>query len=645
MKKLFATFSDFLLRLHFMEAAEKRRFITELVPLITIIIIALFLLPIAGVSVSNNTAKYLHRANKILHNQDQRMLFEDKGIEVDRGPLFPMMVALGFKLMGKSVQSAILITRGFFALGIILTYLLGRVLYDKVVGILCSSFVLTSYGVNRIATSIDTDIVHPFFILLFVLLYYLSLNRLSRRWAVSAGLSLGLAFMVKESAIFCLGLPVGVAIFAATGKRWDYGKLGLWMIGGTLVCMLPLAIQTIVKYSSLMPLLGAAHPQYQQVISTSGGFDSPLLYWCHVFTVGLKNALVGYYQGALQKVTPLSSLMIFGWLFVCIRGFVSKRTNDLVLGISIASFLPLILRVGDGGLRSGQTANVYMLLYVALAIFVASSSGYLVDQLVSHKLIYRKLAVTLSNVLIVSFGILFILLQLFSGGNTWREWTQGRTSLAIFSREPFKVYGRYTIEQQEAADWLKKNTLKGSKIVADGYSHEALDFFGVSKGDIPVFHPKKSVSIALGSIKKRNDNDRPVYLITYHSFDTGSQSRRVMFPIFEEDIITATKKGNPDYIVISARGLFLQAYFNKAKWAELKYENSDVKIYKISSSEIGHVMMEDVCVNDEINYHLKWLKENFPEEYSLLLEKLEELGLSIGELERSQCRFPAGQVY
>ncbi|GAI46929.1 unnamed protein product, partial [marine sediment metagenome] len=130
----------------------------------------------------------------------------------------------------------------------------------------------------------------------------------------------------------------------------------------------------------------------------------------------------------------------------------------------------------------------------------------------------------------------------------------------------FEVYGRYTNEQQEAAKWLKKNASKNAKIIADGYTREALDFFEVADYEIPAFHPTKDIRI-LSSIKKREDNARPLYLITYSNFEDAAKRHRVMFPIFEEDIVSVLKKENPDYLVISGRGSFFRAYFDKARWA------------------------------------------------------------------------------
>jgi len=189
----------------------------------------------------------------------------------------------------------------------------------------------------------------------------------------------------------------------------------------------------------------------------------------------------------------------------------------------------------------------------------------------------------------------------------------------------------------------KRNAKKNATIVADGYINEALDFFDAADYEIPIFHPK--TGIPLGSIEKRDDNIEPLYFITYHGFASGSQRHRVIYPIFEEDIVGVLKKQNPDYLVISGRGLFLIAYFDQAEWACLKFDNNRVRIYEIHLDKFKPVTFVNVGVNETINEDLIWLEENYPDEYLLFKEDIEALGLTIDELKNSQLRFPPWQIY
>ncbi len=812
------------------------KIIKEGVPLLIVIIFALLIFRVKGVPITNNSARYIQKASNISQELGPAM-FKGDALTARR-PLFPVILALGFKLRGKSVESASLVTRMFFTLQIILIYLLGRFFYDKSVGLLSSGLVLTSYGVNLVACYVNTDIVQPFFILLFILIYYIALTRSSKIWAVSAGIILGLALMVKESAWFCFFIPIGIVFLAPKGKRWEYGKLGFWVIGTMAIPLVLWAIYIVHTNDSFHSILDVARWQFGSATwRIFGQFGYPFKYWTNMFITGLPKTLFKYYQIFLQKVTPLSFLMIFGWFFVFIRGLISRKTSDLILTTSVICSLPIIIRVVEDGDRLGQSTMVYMFLYLTLSIFVVSCISLLMIYAVKFNYKYKKFNIISSavrkhprligNLLIILVGFFLIKAQLFGkNGSTWYQWTEHSYSLSIFSKKQFEVYGRYTIEQQETAEWLKKNASKNAKIIADGYTNEALDFFEVADYEIPTFHPTKEISVPLGSIKKGNenidgfvvganiltdnepdsgpgvdliqngnfsadtdppprwtvggatatltteangqagncmmvttngaapgvayqqkavtigkfyklivyfkkgtatngtievgypadltayasaisitdsawtayavtfkaadanlvirlsatqwaagktayfdeiscyeipatcvaanpdamdtwDNDNipPLYFITYSNFNSGAQRHRIIFPIFEEDIMTVLKRENPDYLVISSRGIFLGAYFDKASWACLKFENHRARIYEIHLDRFEPVIFEDIGVNETIGEHLTWLEKDFPDEFLLFKEKIETLGLTIDELKNSQLRFPRGQVY
>ena len=601
--------------------------------------------------VTNNSAKYLHDAN-ILHRQGFRILSPNpqaSGRSISfRRPVFPLILATGFKVLGKSVQSASLATRIFFGLDIILIYVLGRIFFGVAAGLLSSGLVLTSHGINILSTYINLDIVLPFFILLFTLLLYVSLSRSSSSWAIFAGFSLGFALMVKESALFCLGLPVGMVLFAPKDKKWEYGKICLWILGSLIIPLVLWASYMFFTNDSFVSMLDWAYRSATYRMR-------PLSDWLYLFTVGFPKTILKYYQELLRPITPLSFLMIFSCFFISIRGFIQKKTSDLILIILIVISLPLVLQIADEGDRPGQTTIVYLILYITLAVFVVSCISLIMNYTVkfNNKFIKLKFFNSPNKICIVVIHILFIIsagfflikAQLLNKNYpTWSEWRYGH-SLAILTKQPFTVYGRFTTEQKEAAEWLKKNAVNNSKIIADGFTHEALDFFDVADYVIPVFGPKRGTPVGSMSIEKRDDKSRPLYLITYSSFDNGMQRNRIVFPIFEEDILATLKKENPEYLVISGRGLFFSEYFNRAKWVNLRFSNQNVRIFEIHLDRFEPIAFDNVGVNESINNHLFWLEKNYPDEYLSLKEKIELFGLTIDELKNSPLRFAPGEVY
>lgn len=570
-----------------------------------------------------------------------------------RRPLFPIVLASGFKLLGKSVQAASLATRFFFALSIILIYILGRIFYNQTVGLLSVSLVSTSYGINHIAKFIDTDIVLPFFILLFIFIYYISLVSSSYIWAFFAGISLVLALLVKESSLFCLGLPLGMIILAQKEKRWEYAKRGFCIIGTLVILLIVRALLMGPINESFFSRIYMNPEELTWRINIHGGPSSFLTY---LLKTGLPKFISQYYHSILQKVTPLSFLMIIGYIFVSIRGLIYKRKSDIILLVLILCALPLIISHGDIRDRLGQTTFVYIFLYITLAVFVVSCISLLMSYLLKSINKYRnsnifnsvigKHPILISNILIFLIGFFLIKAQLFDEKySTWKEWTEPGYSLSIFLKKPFEIYGRYTIEQQEAAKWLNKNVSKQAKMIADGYTNEALNFFEAADYEIPIFYPTRPTFPPYSSIKKRDDKVLPLYFITYSNFDSGSQRNRVIFPIFEENIVTTLKRENPDYLVLSGKALFYKAYFDKVEGAILKFSNRRARIYEIHLERFEPVTFEYIGVNETINEHIDWLEKNHPDEYLLFKEKIEAMGLTIDDLKNSPLRFPKGEVY
>jgi hypothetical protein len=623
--------------------------IKEMAPFLVVVVLSVLVMPIAGVQVGNNTSRWLTEANHLSKAKGPGPAIQ--GNLTVRRPLLPLMIAAAFKAGGKSVHSAVVLIRILFALELILIYFIGRVFYNAAVGLLSFGLVLTSFGINSIAKIVDTDIAHPFFILLFVLIYYLAIRRERWIWAILSGVCLGAALLLKETALFCLGLPVLVIVFAPRGKRWTFGKSFLWMLSALALPIVLWAGYIFIHKSSLRGLFASAYAASTYRLIGAG---RPLSEWKFLFTTGLGKAVSGFYNGFLMKTTPLALFLIAGWIFTLLRGLAKKRIADLCLGFLVICAFPLAVQLGFEGDRPGQLTVIYMLGYIMLAAaLVAVSRGigkFANTQFSAGSKNNDPSPVSgpgryVSTILIVVIAVVLIGIQLFSNNlSTWKLWTDPGDALALFVKKPFEIYGRYTNFQEEAAQWLKKNASSSAKIIADGYTNEALDFCDVASYAIPVFHPVREILISQAP-PLTPEKSRPLFFFTYSNFDGGIARARGLSIVFENEILASLKAENPRFLVLSGRSLFLKTYFEKASWARLAFDNQRVVVFEVQTGTIAPVPFADLGVNEKINDDIAWLEKNHPDEFKTFLKIIEALGIDLEKIKETPLRIPKGQTY
>ena len=89
----------------------------------------------------------------------------DGSLVLDRGPLFPLMIAASYFLLGVSPWSAFGVIRIFCIANPLVMYFFGKKLYGKWVGFYAALFILTSYSMNFWSYR-HLDTVWPFFVTL-----------------------------------------------------------------------------------------------------------------------------------------------------------------------------------------------------------------------------------------------------------------------------------------------------------------------------------------------------------------------------------------------------------------------------------------------------------------------------------------------
>ena len=122
------------------------------------------------IAIADDMGKYMSYALNMI--QGKGYVDFDGAMSVTRGPVFPLVIAWCYWLLGVSPWSAFWAVRIFCVLNPVVVYALGKELFSKRVGIAASILVLTSYSVSFWSYR-HLDAVWPFFTLASILCFIL----------------------------------------------------------------------------------------------------------------------------------------------------------------------------------------------------------------------------------------------------------------------------------------------------------------------------------------------------------------------------------------------------------------------------------------------------------------------------------------
>ncbi|MDQ3071458.1 MAG: glycosyltransferase family 39 protein, partial [Acidobacteriota bacterium] len=397
-------------------------------------------LPVAGVAVNDNAAMYLQQGAAIARGEDPGLTFEGRAA---RGPLFPAAVAAAFKLAGRGVEPAMYVARLGLIGAIAAAAMLAFALAGAGAAFGAAVLVATMFGLSYAAGSLDTDVMLPAIVLAFLAAYERAVDR-DRVWiAALAGVLLGAAFLVKESAVVFVAVPLLGVLLAADPHRANRWRRLVAVYAAALAVVGPWALGVVARYGP-DALLGVMHPGVQARYATMEGFDRASTHWLHLLTIGMPGSLLNYVDAQLSKATPLAWVFAACWVIVAIAAVRDVRARRLL--IAGAVFVPVLVADGATPGRIGQTTIFMALSAVALAVLLTWAFVRRAPR-VSHAVTACVCAALAAVQLIVPAS---------AGASTLDLWREGRDAVAPLRRlagGEFRVSGRFTAEQANAAVW------------------------------------------------------------------------------------------------------------------------------------------------------------------------------------------------
>jgi 4-amino-4-deoxy-L-arabinose transferase-like glycosyltransferase len=194
---------------------------------------------------------------------------------VHRAPRFPALLALDFELAGRSLDAATWPSRIATVLNAFLTGMLARRLAGSVAGLVSGVVVASSGYFNGLGASIFLDQVQCTFVLASLLLIAHAGGRRGIGLHFGAGLLLGLAVLIKESAIQLAPLPLAIALLAGAQPGWRRA-LAAWA-GGLGTATAGWWVWVFAQAGSVY-LLG--DPTSTSVKTVLAGFGAAAWYFC-----------------------------------------------------------------------------------------------------------------------------------------------------------------------------------------------------------------------------------------------------------------------------------------------------------------------------------------------------------------------------
>jgi hypothetical protein len=280
-------------------------------------------------------------------------------------PLIPFLYGLIFKYCGEVRLYLQLFTTLLFALTVLLTYCIGKLLWNREIGLYAGLLLL---GMPYLLTQVPlmlVDVPLMFFLTLSVYVFLTALERGGRLRIVAASLSLFLCLLAKYSAvILLLVMPVILFVSYQSDPRRKLARAAAVLAGTALLCGLYFAAQHDVVMIQI-DLLRTY--QWQGLKRWEEGLASTLLFQVHpLITIA---ASFGVVAAIRKRDLPF---LIPAWFAVFVLLFQHGRIRYLL------PLFPLLALMAAYGIRELRNAHArrFLVLSIVASSLVLSVFAY-----------------------------------------------------------------------------------------------------------------------------------------------------------------------------------------------------------------------------------------------------------------------------
>lgn len=544
-----------------------------------------------NITVSSDMGSYMNSAMNI--NIGKGYTDNDGTLIINRGPLFPILIAFSYWILGISPWSAFWVVRIIAVLNPLVIYFLGKKFFGKWIGFSAALLALSSYSLNFWSYR-HLDHIWPFFVLLSVFSIYLALEKKSYVHFILSAFFMSSAYLIKQAPILLFPLPLllWVAVGAYRNKKNLYGSILFILITFSIISPWVYFAYSH-SYNIKFALLGGGGKTAAFTTLKTNLFHLPREYLL---------GLLDYYKsrsGSLSANFSLAPLFVLSWLYAIVKAIRRDRAN-IMLVACLLLLTPYMSYVGRDNLRVGQLIIFILLSYLALAQFILE--GYRIFiQIFQKKLRIQK------NTYIYVGAFLIISTALFQSFYSYKNDKGNKNFLkhSIFIKSisrgniDWQIQGMYGIQMrgQKVVDWISDNIPSGTRLMVDWY-WRGRSFYFYTKGDYPIItmpikriYQFSEIDKTLQTYKDyssfnpaiKNNNKKVLFL---SSWIASADPTNHFYILLESDLLREIANKNVKYMIISERRNFLTRYFDAnpgfLKIAEFK--TGAIKIYRVENT-------------------------------------------------------------
>ena len=487
----------------------------------------------------------------------------DGSLVVDRGPIFPLMIAASYFLLGVSPWSAFWVIRIFCIANPLVIYFFGKKLYGKWVGFYAALFILTSYSMNFWSYR-HLDAVWPFIVTLGLYFTLSGFDKKELKYFLFSGICLGISILIKEVSVIFLCVPILIVLFIGEYRKIYFAKGVVLNLCSAIIILIPWLYYLSV-HNSLNLFIGEGGQivgrelggfLYLQGASDFGGSVDRTLLLLKRFISGLS----GYYldgRHSLASNFGIAPLFLFGWIFILVRSFQGDKWSKILFLCAVPMF-PVLSVVGRKDWRVGQGIFFLCLSYLALSALIVWSgkrlSGYGWRGLQASSFLCFCVLVCILGVQVFGFGKRDLgYKESFKNSMMYEVFTEGKIEK--------KISGAFSnANLNKTIEKLTKIVTTGEGVLIDWWYGGMVVYLRFAGANSVFPMPFLWCGIdAIRSGQLPTSGDEKAFYIDSNNLALNPRFMIVM--LFESQLSELLEKENIKYVILTPRNILLSSYF------------------------------------------------------------------------------------